>query len=475
MATTEYDAVVVGSGPNGLVAAVTIARTGRRVLVVEAQPTAGGGARSAELTLPGFTHDVCSAIQPLGIGSEAFRALPLEQHGLRWIHPDAPAAHPLDDRTVMLERSVAATVAGLGAGGRSWTRLFGPFERDGLELVDGVMSSLRVPRHPLRMVRFGLDAVRSADHIASSRFRDDADAAALFAGLAAHSIMPLDRGFTAGVALFLGGLAYAVGWPMVEGGSQAIIDALIAELIANGGELECDRPVRSLDDLPTSAVVLADVSPGALAAMAGSRLPNRVQRAYRRFRHGPGVFKVDYALSQPVPWKDPVTARAGTVHLGGTFAEIAAGEAAVWRGEHPERPFVLVAQQSGFDPSRAPSGGHTLWAYCHVPANSTLDMTDAIEGQLERFAPGFRDTVIARHRAGCADIEAGNANYVGGDIGGGVTDLRQLFTRPRLSLRPWTTGAPGLYLCSASTPPGAGVHGMCGLHAARLALARELR
>ena len=474
MAIPEYDAVVVGSGPNGLVAAVTIALTGRRVLVVEAQPTAGGGARSAELTLPGFIHDVCSAIQPLGLGSEAFRSLPLEQHGLRWIHPDAPAAHPLDDRTVMLERSVAATAAGLGIDGRSWTRLFGPFERDGLELVDDVMSPLRVPRHPIRMARFGLNAMRSAEHIASSRFRDDA-AAALFSGLAAHSIMPFDRAFTAGVGMFLGGLAHTVGWPMVQGGSQAISDALIAELRANGGELECNRPVASLDDLPPSTVVLADVSPTGLDSMAGSRLPKRVRRAYRRFRHGPGVFKVDYALSEPVPWSDPATARAGTVHLGGTFAEIAAGEAAVWRGEHPERPFVLVAQQSTFDPSRAPAGQHTLWTYCHVPAGSTVDMTDAIERQLERFAPGFRDTVIARHRAGCADIEAGNANYIGGDIAGGVADLRQLFTRPRVSMRPWTTGVPGLYLCSASTPPGAGVHGMCGLHAARLALRRELR
>jgi phytoene dehydrogenase-like protein len=474
MATTDYDAVVVGSGPNGLVAAVTIARAGHRVLVVEAQSTPGGGSRSAELTEPGFIHDVCSAIQPLGIASEAFRSLPLEQHGLCWIQPDAPAAHPLDDHTVMLERSVAETAAGLGRDGTAWTRLFGPFERNGLELVDGVLSALRVPRHPIRMARFGLDAMRSAEHIASKRFTGDS-AAALFSGIAAHAIMPLDRSFTAGVGLFLGGLAHAVGWPMAEGGSQAIIDALVAELRANGGELTCGRPVASLDELPPSTVVLADVSPRSLATIAGARLPQRVRRSYRRFRHGPGVFKVDYALSEPVPWRDPATARAATVHLGGTFAEIAAAEAAVWRGEHPERPYVLTAQQCRWDPSRAPDGKHTLWTYCHVPAGSTVDMSDAIARQIERYAPGFRDVVIARHAVGCADIEAENANYVGGDIAGGVTDFRQLVTRPRVSLRPWTTGARGLYLCSASTPPGAGVHGMCGLHAARLALRRELR
>ena len=469
-----YDAVVVGSGPNGLVAAVTIARAGHRVLVVEAQAAPGGGSRSAELTEPGFIHDVCSAIQPLGIGSEAFRSLPLEQHGLRWIQPDAPAAHPLDDHTVMLERSVADTAAGLGEDGHAWKRLFGPFERDGLELVDGVMSALRVPRHPIRMARFGVTAMRSAEHVARSRLRGDG-AAALFGGIAAHSIMPLDRAFTAGVGLFLGGLAHAVGWPMAEGGSQAITDALVAELRANGGEVECDRRIANLDELPPSTVVLADVSPAHLAGMAGPRLSKRVRRAYHRFRHGPGVFKVDYALSEPVPWRDPATARAATVHLGGTFAEIAAGEAAVWRGEHPERPFVLTAQQCQWDPSRAPAGKHTFWTYCHVPAGSTVDMTDAIERQIERYAPGFRDTVIARHRTGCATFEAANANLVGGDISGGVTDVRQLFMRPRRSLRPWTTGARGLYLCSASTPPGAGVHGMCGLHAARLALRRELR
>ena len=474
MAPTEYDAVVIGSGPNGLVAAVTIARAGRRVLVLEAAPTWGGGTRSAELTEPGFVHDVCSAIHGLGIGSEALRNLPLERHGLRWIHPDAPAAHPLDTHTVMLERSVAATAAALGPDGRAWRRLYGPFERDGLDIVDGVLSALSIPRHPVRMARFGLTAMRSAEHVRNARFRGD-DAAALFGGIAAHSIQPFDKAFTAGVAVFLGGLAHAVGWPIAAGGSQAVADALVAELRAHGGEIECGRPVVGLRELPTAAVVLADVSPRNLIAIAGERIPDRVRRAYHRFRYGPGVYKVDYALAAPVPWRDPATARAATVHIGGTFREIAAAEAAVWRGEHPERPFVLAAQQTSFDPSRAPAGKHTLWAYCHVPARSAVDMSVAIERQIERFAPGFRDTVIARHRTGPADIEASNANCIGGDITGGVADVRQLFTRPRFSLRPWTTGAPGLYLCSASTPPGAGVHGMCGLNAARLALQRELR
>lgn len=470
----EYDAVVIGSGPNGLVAAVTIARTGRRVLVVEAAPTPGGGTRSAALTGAGYVHDVCSAIHPLGVGSPALRALPLERHGLRWIHPDAPLAHPLDDHTVVMERSVIDTAAGLGPDGSAWNRLFRSFAApSGIDIVDGVMSPLSIPRHPVAMARFGLPALRSAQALAGSRFKGP-DSAALFGGLAAHSILPLGQRMTAGVAMFLGGLAHLVGWPMAAGGSQSIADALVAELRANGGEIQCDRPVARLDELPTSTVVLADVSPRNLAAIAGDRLPSRVRQAYARFRHGPAVFKVDYALSNPVPWRDPATARAGTVHVGGTFEEVAAAEAAVARGQHPERPFLLVAQQSLFDPTRAPAGRHTLWAYCHVPAGSTVDMTDAMERQIERFAPGFSDTVIARHRSAPADVEAANANYIGGDISGGVTDFRQAFTRPRVSLRPWTTGVRGLYLCSASTPPGAGVHGMCGWHAARLALRREL-
>ena len=471
----DYDAVVIGSGPNGLVAAITIARTGRRVLVVEGQPTAGGGTRSAELTEPGFVHDMCSAIHPLGVASPALRALPLDRHGLRWIHPGVPLAHPLDDRTVLLERSVDATSARLGADGKAWTNLFAPAVDAGFGLVDGVLSPLSLPpRHPITMARFGLGALRSASTIRRSRFVGE-EAAGLFAGIAAHSMLPLDQRVTAGVGLFLGALGHLVGWPLAASGSQAIADALVAELRSHGGELEFGRPVGSLAELPPSTVVLADVAPRHLAAIAGDRLAHRVRKRYLRFRYGPAAFKLDYALSAPVPWRDPATATAATVHVGGTFAEIAAAEAAVARGEHPERPFVLVAQPSLFDPARAPAGRYTLWAYCHVPNGSTVDVTEAIERQIERFAPGFRDTIISRHRSMPADIEADNPNYVGGDITGGVTDLRQLFTRPTVSLRPWATGAPGLYLCSSSTPPGAGVHGMCGWHAAKLALARELR
>jgi phytoene dehydrogenase-like protein len=470
----DYDAVVIGSGPNGLVAGVTIARTGRRVLVVEGQPTPGGGTRSAELTEPGFVHDVCSAIHPLGIASPALRTLPLDQHGLRWIQPTAPLAHPLDDHTVLLQRSVQATSDGLGTDGAAWTRLFAPIVDAGFGLVDDVLSPLSPPRHPIAMARFGLKALRSATELTSSRF-DGQAAAALFGGVAAHSILPLDRHVSAGVGLFLGALGHVAGWPLPQRGSQAIADALVAELRSHDGELECDRPVSSLADLPPSTVVLADVAPRNLAAIAGDRLPAKVRARYLGFRHGPAVFKLDYALSDPVPWRDPATATAATVHVGGTFEEIAAAEAAVARGEHPARPFVLVVQSSLFDPTRAPAGRHTLWTYCHVPNGSTVDVTEALERQIERFAPGFRDTIVRRHRATPADIEAANPNSVGGDITGGAADLRQLFTRPVVSRRPWATGAPGLYLCSSSTPPGAGVHGMCGLHAANLALNRELR
>jgi phytoene dehydrogenase-like protein len=474
VSSPEYDAVVIGSGPNGLVAAITIARTGRRVLVLEGRPTAGGGTRSAALTEPGFVHDVCSAIHPLGIASPALRALPLERHGLRWVQPPAPLAHPLDDHTVLLERSVEATSARLGTDGKAWTSLFAPSVDAGYGLVDDVLSPLRVPHHPIAMARFGIAALRSATSLRRSRFTGE-DAAALFAGVAAHSFLPLDQRVTAGVGLFLAALGHIAGWPLAASGSQAIADALVAELRSHGGHLECGRPIGSLAELPTSTVVLADVAPRNLVTIAGDRLPDRVRRSYLRFRHGPAAFKIDYALSGPVPWRDPVTATAATVHVGGTFDEIAAAERAVVSGRHPERPYVLVAQPSLFDPTRAPTGRHTLWAYCHVPNGSTADMTDAIERQIERFAPGFGDTIISRHRATPADIAAGNPNSIGGDITGGVADLRQLFTRPVVSLRPWRTGAPGLYLCSSSTPPGAGVHGMCGLHAAKLALGRELR
>jgi phytoene dehydrogenase-like protein len=467
-ATTEYDAVVIGSGPNGLVGAITLAQAGHRVIVFEATATPGGGCRTAELTEPGFRHDVCSAIHPLGIGSPALRALPLEQHGVRWIQPGVPLAHPLPAGAAILHRSIDETAAGLGADGPAWKRLMAPFERAGLPLVDGLLSPLSVPRHPVATACFGLTGLRGATAV-GRRFGGD-EAGGLLAGLAAHSILPLDRPLTTAFGVTLGALGHLVGWPFPERGSQAIVDALLAILAEHGGEVVCDHRVDSLEALPPARAVLADVTPRQLVSIAGSRLPARYRRRLERFRYGPGVVKLDYALSGPVPWADPAVAGAATVHVGGTMAEVAAAEAAVARGKHPERPFVLVAQPSLFDPTRAPDGRHTLWVYSHVPAGSTVDMTGRIEAQIERFAPGFRELVIARHRMGPAAIEAHNANYHGGDITGGVTDWRQFAARPALSLHPWRTPVDGLYLCSASTPPGAGVHGMCGLHAARLAL-----
>ncbi len=463
------DAVVVGSGPNGLAAAITLARAGRSVLVVERADTVGGGTRSAELTGPGFVHDVCSAIHPLAAGSPFFSELPLAEHGLELVHPDALMAHPLDDGTaVMLERSVEATAAGLGADGTVYRKLFEPLVRDQDWLVPFLLGPRPLPRHPLGAARFGLLAFRSAAALAG-RFEGER-AKALFAGLAAHSIQPLTRSMTASFGLVLGLLGHAFGWPMSRGGSQAIADALVSYLRSLGGEVETGRPVTSVDELPRSAATLLDLTPRGVVDVAGHRLPDRYVRALRRYRYGPGVFKVDWALDGPVPWAAQECSRAGTVHIGGTAAEIVESEDAVWRGETAERPYMIVAQQSLFDETRAPSGKHTLWAYCHVPNGSTVDMTERMEAQIERFAPGFRDRILARHVMSPADVEARNPNYVGGDINGGVQDLRQLYTRPAVRLNPYATPADGLYICSSATPPGGGVHGMCGLNAARSAL-----
>jgi phytoene dehydrogenase-like protein len=466
----RYDAVVVGAGPNGLAAGVHLARSGASVLVVEREATIGGGSRSAELTVSGFVHDVCSAVHPFAAASPFFRDLPLGEHGLELIHPMVPLAHPLDDGSaVVLRRSVTDTAEGLGGDETAYERLVSPFAERFEDLVEQVMGPLRPPRHPVLMARFGLHGVRSARAVAEGTF-DGERARALFAGLAAHSVMALEQRLTAAFGLILGVSAHAVGWPVARGGSQRIVDALASMLASLGGEIETGVDVASIGDLPPARAYLFDVVPASLERIAGDRLPDSYRERLRRFRHGPGVFKLDLALDGPLPWTARACSEAGTVHLGGTFLEVAASEAAVAEGDHPERPFVLLAQQSLFDDSRAPAGRHTVWAYCHVPNGSTADMTDRIEAQIERFAPGFRDLVIGRYAMGPADLERYNPNYPGGDIAGGASGGMQLFARPVASPVPYSTPGEGIFLCSSSTPPGAGVHGMCGFHAAEAAL-----
>jgi phytoene dehydrogenase-like protein len=463
--------VVVGSGPNGLAAAITIARAGRSVLVREAQDTIGGGARSAELTLPGFVHDVCSSIHPFVPGSPFFRELPLMEHGLGLVEPPAVVAHPLDDGSaVVLERSVEATAAQLGDDARAYRRIVGSIDAAWDTLEETVLGPLAtVPRHPLAVGRFALSALRSADGFARRSFRTER-ARALFGGCAAHSIVPLTWKGTAAFGLVLAVAGHRFGWPFPRGGAQKITDALAGYLQSLGGEIEAGMPVRSLSELPQANAVFCDVTPRGFLRLAGDRVPAAYRRRLERFRHGPGAFKVDYALEGPIPWKAPACARAATIHLGGTLDELVASEGAPWRGEHAERPFVLLAQHSLFDPTRAPEDKHTVWAYCHVPNGSARDMSARIERQIERFAPGFRDLVIGRSVMPPAELERRNENLVGGDINGGAANLRQLLIRPLVKLVPYETPLPGVYLCSSSTPPGGGVHGMCGYLAARFAL-----
>ncbi len=465
----HFDAAVVGSGPNGLAAGIVLAQAGLKVALYEAQETVGGGLRTGELTLPGFQHDVCSAVHPLGVGSPFFSTLPLSSYGLEWVHPDAPLAHPLAGGAVVLERSLNDTLKNLGGDARAYEALFAPLVEHWRGLAaDFLGPLLRWPGHPLTLGRFGLRALPSATLLANTAFRGERGRA-LFAGLAAHSILPLEAPATAAFGLVLGMLGHAVGWPFPKGGAHRVADALTAHFGALGGEVFTGVKVETLDGLEARAVLL-DVAPKQLLSMAGDRLPTAYRRALERYRYGAGVFKLDYALSGPVPWQDAACLRAGTVHVGGTLEEIAASERAIKRGEVPERPYVLVAQQSLFDPSRAPAGKHTFWAYCHVPNGSAVDMTERVEAQLERFAPGFRERVLARHAMSAPAFEAYNPNYVGGDINGGVADLWQLVARPVPRPNPYKTPLRGVYLCSASTPPGGGVHGMCGYHAARAAL-----
>lgn len=468
------DAVVVGSGPNGLAAAIEIARAGRSVLVLEAEETLGGGTRSAELTLPGFLHDICSAIHPLAACSPFFQGLPLEDHGLQLIQPPLALAHPFDDGTAaVLDRSIDVTSASLGGDGAAYRKLMEPLARDAAKLIPELLGPLRLPHHPWLLAHFGLKAIGSAAGLAKSSFEEER-ARGLFAGLAAHSMMPLERRPTAAIGLMLAMLGHTAGWPIVHGGSQGVADALAAHLRSLGGEILTGRRVESMSDLPPTRAVLFDLTPRQLHRIAGDRFNRLYRRQLSRYRYGPGVFKVDWALDGPVPWTAEECARAGTVHVGGTLAEIAASERAATKGQHADKPYVLVAQQSLFDPGRSPNGKQTLWAYCHVPSGSTFDMTERIEAQIERFAPGFRDRILGRSVMPPTELERHNANYVGGDINGGVQDLRQLFTRPAPRLVPYSTPDSKIFICSSSTPPGGGVHGMCGYFAARAALRRTL-
>ena len=468
------DSVVVGAGPNGLAAAITLAREGRSVQVLERASEAGGGARSGELTLPGFVHDHCSAIHPFGRLSPFFRSVDLARHGLRWIEPPAAFAHPLDGgRAVVVTKDVEATARPLGRDRDAWRRLFAPLARHFVELTPDILSPFHIPLRPRRTLRlawFGVHALQPATWLAR-RFRDD-PARAAFAGVAAHSILRLDEPVSGAAGLVMTGSAHADGWPFPEGGAGRIAQALLDELRSLGGEVILDSPVERLGDMPRSRVALFDTGPRTIVGVAGARLPAGYRRRLERYRYGPAVFKLDIALDGPIPWQNEAVALAGTVHVGGTFEEIAQSEADANDGRHSPRPFVLLAQHSLFDPTRAPDGKHTVWAYCHVPNGSTADMTEPILDQIERFAPGFRERILAVAKTSPADLEAYNPNNVGGDQSGGRIDLRQLFTRPVARLDPYTTPDPRLFLCSSSTPPGGGVHGMCGWHAAHSALRR---
>jgi phytoene dehydrogenase-like protein len=469
-----YDAIVIGAGPNGLAAAVTLARAGKAVLVLEAAETVGGGTRTAELTLPGFRHDVCSAVHPLAASSAFFRSLPLADYGLKWIQSPAPLAHPLDEGTaVLLDRSLEITAAALGQDGGAYRRLIGPLVARWSAVTEDLLGPSPIPpHHPVALAWFGLEAILPATALARLWFRKE-QSRALFAGMAAHSILPLDQPGSAAYGLILAMAGHAVGWPIAQGGSQAIADALASYLLDLGGEILTGHRVTSLASLPPAQALLFDVSPINLVSIANDRLPAGYRRKLERYRHGPAAFKVDWALDGAIPWTASACLQAGTVHLGGSLQEIARSERAAWQGVHPDRPYIILSQPSLFDPTRAPDGKHTAWAYCHVPnlhAAPPENMAERIEVQVERFAPGFRKRILARHVMTPADFEAYNPNYVGGDIIGGAQNLSQFFSRPVLSLNPYATPAEGIYLCSASTPPGGGVHGMCGYHAAQAVL-----
>lgn len=460
---------VIGSGPNGLAAAITMARTGRNVTVFEAEQQPGGSVRTMELTLPGFRHDFGSSVYPLAAASPFFAALPLNKYGLHWIHGDAPLAHPLDDGTaVLLERDLSQAAAALGGDGRSWRALVEPIVNHWLDFASDALGPLvRIPRHPLLMALFGMKAIQPATRLAEDRFKSSRTKA-LFVGLAAHSVLELDQPLSSAVGLVIGAAAHVVGWPIARGGAQSITDALIAQLLDLGGEVQTGLRITSLSELDKNATILCDITPRQLLQIARDRLRPAYARRLENYRYGPAVFKIDYALSEPIPWRAAACGRAITVHLGGTMHQIAQSEHAATHDSVADKPFVILVQPSLFDSSRAPAGKHTAWAYCHVPNACTVDMTSRIEDQIERFAPGFRDCVLGRRLLSPAALESMNANLVGGDISGGALSIHQMLFRP--TLRGYATGSANLYLCSSSTPPGGGVHGMCGYRAAQAAL-----
>jgi phytoene dehydrogenase-like protein len=468
----KLTACVIGSGPNGLAAAIVLAQAGFRVDVLEAEPTPGGACRTMELTLPGFLHDFGSAVHPLGAGSPFFLSLPLQDHGLDWIYSPAALAHPLDDGSaVVLDRDLKNVKAALGTDAAAWTNLVQPFVDNWEEFAPAVLRPITFfPKHPLLMARFGMNALLSAKAIAN-RFQTQR-ARALFAGFAAHSFLSLDEILSGAFAMVFAITAHAVGWPIPRGGAKSITNALCSYLLSLGGSVKTSSPVESLTQLAEYNLILCDVTPRQLIRIGGQSFTENFKRTLEHFRYGPGAFKVDYALNAPIPWKNVDCSRAATVHLGGTFEEIAASEFATRRGRVAERPFMILAQPSLLDHSRAPAGKHTAWAYCHVPNGSNVDMLSRIENQIERFAPGFRDCILARRVFAPADLENMNANLVGGDIGGGAIDIRQFLFRP--TRRTYATSASNIYICSSSTPPGAGVHGMCGYHAAKMSLARGI-
>ncbi|MGJ3237308.1 MAG: phytoene desaturase family protein [Anaerolineae bacterium] len=468
--TTDYDAVIVGSGPNGLAAAITLAEAGCSVLVIEARERVGGGTRTEELTLPGFQHDICSAIHPLAIASPFFKGLDLTRYGLEWIQPQAQVAHPLSDGdAVIIEHDIDATARTLGADADRYRQLIGALRDHQDELLHDFLAPLKIPRYPVVFGLFGLMAILPASTFARLAFREDRTQA-MFAGMAAHSIQALENPATAAFGLMLLMLTHKAGWGMAKGGSHAITRAMAQHLEALGGTIITGTTVQSLDDIPSSRRVIFNLTPRQILSIAGDALPAGYRRRMARYRYGAGVFKIDYALSEPVPWRNPAVARAGTVHIGGTLSEIAQSERLCVSGIHSDAPYVLIAQHSLFDDTRAPQDKHTLWAYCHVPHGSTRDMTEVIERQIEQHAPGFRDVVLARHTMNTVAMERYNPNYIGGDINGGIQDLTQLFTRPVARLSPYSTPNPRLFIASSSVPPGGGVHGMGGYHCAQAIL-----